>query len=83
MDEVVIIEEIECQNGDGVIAKVTINRPDKLNALNQDVVNSLKEMCNWVEENDSVRCVVITGAKPNPPPEGKEQNHTPLSQVQT
>ena len=45
MDEVVIIEEIECQNGDGVIAKVTINRPDKLNALNQDVVNSLKEMC--------------------------------------
>ena len=30
-------------------------------------------MCAWVEENDSVRCVVITGAKPNPPPEGKRQ----------
>ena len=71
MAESLIIEEIDCENGDGVIAKVTINRPDKLNALNQDVVNSLKEMCKWVEENDSVRCVVITGAQPNPPPEGK------------
>tara|TARA_B100001996_G_C18639913_1_gene585230 strand:+ start:467 stop:1291 length:825 start_codon:yes stop_codon:yes gene_type:complete len=71
MSEVVIIDEIPCENGDGVIAKVTINRPEKLNALNQDVVNSLKEMCAWAEANDSVRCVIITGAGPNPPPEGK------------
>ena len=71
MDEVVIIEEIECENGDGVIAKVTINRPDKLNSLNNEVRNELKKMCKWAEENDSVRCVIITGAKPNPPPEGK------------
>lgn len=71
MDEVVIIEEIECENGDGTIAKVTINRPDKLNSLNQDVVRELKKMCNWVEKTDSVRCVIITGAKPNAPPEGK------------
>ena len=71
MDEVVIIEEIECENGDGTIAKVTINRPDKLNSLNQDVVRELKKMCKWVEESDSVRCVIITGAKPNAPPEGK------------
>ena len=79
MDEVVVIEEIACQNGDGIIAKVTINRPDKLNALNQEVVKSLKEMCNWAEENDSVRCVIITGAKPNPPLKGKERSHTLLS----
>lgn len=71
MSEVVIVEEIPCENGDGVIAKVTINRPDKLNSLNQDVVNALKEMCSWAEQNDSVRCVVICGASPNPPPEGK------------
>jgi enoyl-CoA hydratase/carnithine racemase len=50
---------------------VTINRPDKLNALNQDVVSAIKEMCAWAENNDSVRCVVITGAGPNPAPEGK------------
>jgi len=71
MSEVLVIEEIPCENGDGMIAKVTINRPDKLNALNQDVTSNIKEMCKWAEENDSIRCVVITGAKPNPPPEGK------------
>ena len=71
MSEVLVIEEIPCENGDGMIAKVTINRPDKLNALNQEVTSSIKEMCKWAEENDSIRCVVITGAKPNPPPEGK------------
>ena len=71
MSEVLVIEEIPCENGDGMIAKVTINRPDKLNALNQDVTSSIKEMCKWAEENDSIRCVVITGSKPNPPPEGK------------
>ena len=71
MSEVVIIDEIPCESGDGVIAKVTINRPDKLNALNQDVGSALKEMCEWAEHNDSVRCVVITGAEPNPAPEGK------------
>lgn len=71
MSEVLIIDEIPCESGDGVIAKVTINRPDKLNALNQDVVSAIKEMCAWAENNDSVRCVVITGAGPNPAPEGK------------
>ena len=76
MSEVLVIEEIPCENGDGVIAKVTINRPDKLNALNQDVTSSIKEMCKWAEENDSIRCVVITGAKPNPPPEGKRVSLT-------
>ena len=45
MSEVLVIEEIPCENGDGMIAKVTINRPDKLNALNQDVTSSIKEMC--------------------------------------
>ena len=71
MSEVLVIEEIPCENGDGMIAKVTINRPDKLNALNQEVTTSIKEMCKWAEENDSIRCVIISGAKPNPPPEGK------------
>ncbi|MAX45442.1 MAG: hypothetical protein CMB24_01435 [Euryarchaeota archaeon] len=71
MSEVLVIEEIPCENGDGMIAKVTINRPDKLNALNEDIRSKIKEMCKWADENDSIRCVVITGAKPNPPPEGK------------
>ena len=37
----------------------------------EEVMAAIKEMCRWSEENDDVRCIVITGAKPNPPPEGK------------
>jgi len=71
MSDVLLIEEMPCESGDGTIAMVTINRPDKLNALNQEVMVEIKEMCRWAEENDDIRCIVITGAKPNPPPEGK------------
>ena len=71
MSEVVLIEEIPVENGNGVIAMVTINRPDKLNALNREVMDGLANMCEWADSNDEVRCVVITGAQPNPPPEGK------------
>jgi len=56
---------------DGYIAKATINRPNKLNALNAEVMDSLKEFCAWVESNKSVRCVIIAGAKPLPAEEGK------------
>lgn len=55
----------------GYVALVTIQRPDKLNALNADVMSSLKNMVTWVEATDSVRVVVITGAQPNEPEQGK------------
>ena len=55
----------------GVIAWVTINRPEKLNALNSEVMSSIKAMVAWAESTDSVRVVVVTGAQPSPPPEGK------------
>ena len=56
---------------DGYIAKATINRPNKLNALNSEVMDSLKKFCAWVEGNKSIRCVIIAGAKPLPAAEGK------------
>jgi enoyl-CoA hydratase len=63
---------IEAQNPHkGVVAKVTIARPDKLNALNSGVSQALKEVCNWVTDNDDVRVIVFAGAPPNPPAEGK------------
>ena len=55
----------------GCIALATINRPNKLNALNSEVMDSLKNFCSWVEANDRVRCVVITGASPLPAEEGR------------
>ena len=71
--DVLSIEEIPVNEQDdhGSIALVTIRRPDKLNALNADVMSSLKAMVAWVEATESIRVVVLTGAQPNEPPEGK------------
>ena len=55
----------------GFIASMTIDRPDKLNALNADVLASLHAVCEWMEATDDVRVLVVSGASPNPPPEGK------------
>ena len=55
----------------GMFAVLTIDRPDKLNALNTEVMDALKAVCQWIDEADDVRVLVVTGAPPLPPPEGK------------
>ena len=71
--DVLSIETVPVESCDDgtVVALVTIKRPNKLNALNADVTSSIKDMVAWVEQTDTVRCVVVTGAQPLPPPEGK------------
>jgi enoyl-CoA hydratase len=44
------------------IARVTINRPDKLNALNDTVIAELADAVGHVESDDAVRGVILTGA---------------------
>jgi enoyl-CoA hydratase len=46
---------------DGV-ATLTLNRPDKLNALNDDVFRALRTRVDDIAVDESMRCVVITGA---------------------
>src|SRR3972149_1924167 len=46
------------------IAVVTINRPDKLNALNDDVVRELHEAARALAADAAVRGVILTGAGP-------------------
>ena len=63
---------VEAENpGKGVVAKVTVARPDKLNALNSEVSQALKEACRWASDDDDVRVIVFAGAPPNPPAEGE------------
>lgn len=50
---------MECKLNDG-IAIITIDNPP-MNPLCQDVMNGLRETFNLLSENDSVRCVIITG----------------------
>ncbi|MEX0722595.1 MAG: enoyl-CoA hydratase-related protein [Gracilimonas sp.] len=44
------------------ICTLTINRPDKLNALNNQVLEELDAAVDAIKENYKVRAVVITGA---------------------
>lgn len=46
------------------IAKITINRPDKLNALNGTVIKELSEVFTAVEKDTEIRVVILTGAGP-------------------
>ncbi len=43
---------------------ITVNRPDKLNALNQHVMNDLDNAVNEVYLNDDIKSAIITGAGP-------------------
>ena len=49
-------------NIDGHIAIVTIDRADKLNALDDRMVSSLHGLWRKIEHNSDIRAVIITGA---------------------
>lgn len=44
------------------VATITLNRPDRLNAFNQQMLNDLLAVCDEIDGDDEVRAVVITGA---------------------
>jgi enoyl-CoA hydratase len=46
------------------IYTITINRPDKLNALNKDVFTDLNTALDEIENNQEIKSVIITGAGP-------------------
>jgi enoyl-CoA hydratase len=48
---------------DGIFV-ITINRPDKLNALNKTVIEELSAAVDEVYGNAAIKCAVITGAGP-------------------
>ena len=50
--------------GDDGIALVTVNRPDKLNALNATVVAELDALIRQADQDANVRGLIVTGAGP-------------------
>jgi enoyl-CoA hydratase len=44
------------------IFTITINRPDKLNAINADVMNDLDLVTREIEDNDEILGVILTGS---------------------
>ncbi|MEO1139461.1 MAG: enoyl-CoA hydratase [Pseudomonadota bacterium] len=44
------------------VAKITLNRPDALNALNDQLLSELVDALQDAQGNDKARCIVITGS---------------------
>ena len=55
MDKAVLVE-IE-----GSVAIITLNRPERYNAVNQDLLDGFNESFSIVENDDSIRAVILTG----------------------
>jgi enoyl-CoA hydratase len=45
------------------VAKITLNRPDAMNALNDQLLSELAAALGEAQENEKVRCVVLTGSE--------------------
>ena len=74
MEEVLLIDDVHVEDSypkGGIISIWTLNRPNKLNALNHQLHEEIKKQCQRVESDDNIRVVVIKGAKPLPALEGK------------
>ena len=56
MDPTILVER------DGAIARVVLNRPEKLNALTRPMWRRLGDAFLELDRDDSVRCVIIRGA---------------------
>ena len=49
-------------NTEGQLAQITINRPNKLNALNKDTIKELHGAFKQLEKDKMVRAIIITGS---------------------
>ena len=58
----VITEIIDNTNGNGSIVLTTLNRPDALNALNDELMDELFMVLDDYEIDDDLRCLILTGS---------------------
>ncbi|MFN3657210.1 MAG: crotonase/enoyl-CoA hydratase family protein [Pseudolabrys sp.] len=54
-------DTVLCQIDDG-IALLTLNRPDKLNAIDDEMIDRLMTLLDGIERDRKVRAIVLTGA---------------------
>jgi enoyl-CoA hydratase len=70
---------------DDRIGRITLNRPEKLNALNMELLTELEQLLPEIAKDDSVRVIVIRGSGRgfgagydlSPPPSSKESTPPP------
>src|SRR5499427_7172665 len=56
MSEIVLLEK------EGPLALITLNRPEKLNALDYALIDRLMEVLDAIEDDNGIRALVLTGA---------------------
>lgn len=56
MSELVLVQR------DGAVATLTLNRPEKLNALTKPLWQALGDVVRGLSTDDSIRCIVLRGA---------------------
>jgi enoyl-CoA hydratase len=47
---------------DGAIATITLDRPQKLNAVTPEMADAIVEAVQTCNDSDTIRCVILTGA---------------------
>lgn len=50
---------------DGATARITLNRPEKRNALNEEVIERLKDKLRLANDDSAVKVILLTGAGPD------------------
>ncbi|MCC7365840.1 MAG: enoyl-CoA hydratase/isomerase family protein [Dehalococcoidia bacterium] len=55
-------EDILYEVGDDGVATLTLNRPERMNALRPQTTTEMREVIADAKNNDAVRCLLITGA---------------------
>jgi enoyl-CoA hydratase len=58
----IMTDELIGYSRDGALAVLTLNRPDKLNAINAAMIDGLHRALDAAEADDAVRVVLLTGA---------------------
>ncbi len=54
--------EIDRVGADGRVARITLNRPEKMNALSQELLFELNDALHDIEADDSARVIILRGA---------------------
>lgn len=55
-------ENLLVETVDGNVGLIILNRPESLNAMNHAMMQGLEDALTTFEQDESIRCVVITGA---------------------
>ena len=55
-------EPLVLRNDENAVATLTLNRPDKLNALNPSLFVEFRDHIDAIANDETVGCVIVTGA---------------------